>query len=410
MSADAETVLHPKLDTQSQGWMRKTRREIHAHPELSFQETETAALVVRTLEEVGGYEIQTGVATTGVVARRVFGKGGRHIALRADMDALPLQEDSEAEYVSQVPGVAHACGHDGHVAILLTVARIMGGEGGGEGLDGELTLIFQPAEEKGGGARVMLEEEAAGNAVVVGDASAVYGAHIWTYMDVGTIGVADGPVMAYSDKFDVSVEGTGGHGATPHCGVDPIVVAGHLITALQSVVSRSVDPLEPAVLTIGFINGGTIHNVIARSVAMGGTVRCYSQAVQETVIQRMQEVVDGVGATYGATITLDYKKGYPATINAQGPTQVVAESASAVVGRPAVIPPYRTLCGEDFGYFSHQSGRDTSFFFVGGAPPESGPPGSVAHHTPSFDFDEAALDIGASIFLHIIDRELKTKQ
>ncbi|KNC56062.1 amidohydrolase [Thecamonas trahens ATCC 50062] len=336
------------------------RRDLHAHPELAFEETATAARVVDELAAHPAVSIESGVAGTGVVARITLGSGaGCHIALRADMDALPVREASDAPYASQIDGVSHACGHDGHVAILVTVASILAAAADGSvpelaGLDGTVTCIFQPAEEAGGGASCMIEAEAAGTVThgLIADVDSIYGLHLWNYQALGTVGVASGPVMANSDKFDIAVVGSGGHGATPHSAVDAVVVAGSLITALQTVVARSVDPLASAVLSLGFVRGGYAHNVIADRVELGGTVRALDDSVRDTVAARIRSVCNGVASTFGATIDCTYTHGYPATVNAPEPTKLVAAAAKDVVGSAGVTDPYRTLCGEDFAYFT----------------------------------------------------------
>lgn len=389
----------PQSVTSEKAFMVDIRRDLHAFPELSFAEHRTAASLAALLRGIPGVsEVTEGVGRTGVTALiRGGGGAGPCVLLRADMDALPLTETGDCPFISQNVGVHHACGHDGHCAALAGAARILGARS--RGMRGVIKLCFQPAEEGYGGARFMI-----GDGVLEASPSSprvdfVFGAHLWTYMPLGTVGARAGAMMAGSDKFTLQVIGKGGHAAAPQSTVDAIVTASHLVTALQTVVSRSVDPLEPAVLSCCIIKGGSGYNVICDKVELNGTVRAFSEATQQIVQTRMGEICKGVGATFGADVTLDYTRGYPPTINSH-PTQLaqVRAAARAIVGdEPGAVREDTITCGaEDFSYFLHE--RPGAFFFVGAA--IEGQP-LRPHHRSDFDFDERALDVTAAIWVRL---------
>ena len=350
-------------------YMVSLRREFHAHPELSFQEHRTAARVAAALRALPGVTgVVEGVGRTGVVAQIVGALGaGPCLALRADMDALPLQETGDCPFISQAPSVMHACGHDGHMAALLGAAAVLGAARAR--LRGSVKLLFQPAEEGFGGAREMIKDGVLEASERLGPrVDEVFGAHLWTYQALGTVGARKGAMMAGSDKFTVTVKGKGGHGAAPQSTVDAVVVASSLVMALQTVVSRSVDPLEPAVLTCGTINGGFGYNIIADEVVIGGTTRCFAPAVQETIKARMACLCAGMGASFGAEVALNYQHGYPPTVNSDAVClEALYEAAQGVVGRERVLTDVVTCGAEDFSYFLNE--RPGVFFFVGAALP-----------------------------------------
>ena len=354
------------------------RRHFHAHPELSFQETATAARVAAELRGTPGVtDIVEGVGRTGVVALIVGGAGaGPCVALRADMDALPVLESGDCPFISQNPGVMHACGHDGHMAALLGAARVLGAERAS--LRGTVKLIFQPAEEGFGGAREMIADGVLEGGRGLGPrVDAIFGAHLWTYEPLGVVGARKGAMMAGSDKFEIVVHGKGGHGAAPQSTVDAVVVAASVVSALQTVVSRSVDPLEPAVLTCGTIKGGFGYNIIADEVVVGGTTRCFSPAVQSVIKERMRCICEGVGGAFGASCELKYSHGYPPTVNEDDACLAFTrEAAAAVVGGARVKTDVITCGAEDFSYFLQQ--RPGTFFFVG-----AGLPGELRPHHKS---------------------------
>ena len=384
--------LRPEIETLRDSIIA-TRRDIHKHPELAFQEERTGRLVAERLRNLG-YRVQDGVARTGVVADLVGSAPGPTIALRADMDALPIQETSDVEYKSVHAGVMHACGHDGHTAILLGAAEALR-ERAGE-LRGNLRLLFQPAEEGYGGAKVMIDEGA------LEGVDEVYGLHLWNYQPFGEIGVQAGPVMGASDEFNIHVHGVGGHGAAPQGTVDAIVIAAHLVTALQAIVSRNANPLDSAVVTVGQIQSGDNFNIIPHHAHLRGTARSYRPETRDLIERRMREICSGIAATFGARIECDYVRGYPATINDSAATARLEAAARRVLPE-GVTPPYLSLGAEDFSYFARE--KPGCFFFVGSAPHDREPL-SVPHHCSHFDIDERALLVGASVFVQLIEDRL----
>ena len=368
------------------------RRDFHQYPELSFQEYRTAETISKHLESFG-IEHRTEVGKTGVVGEIVFGDGPT-IALRADMDALPIQEVGDLEYKSKNEGVMHACGHDGHMAILLGAANALSKNK--KLKKGKVRFIFQPAEEGAGGARYMIKDGC------LDQVDEIYGLHLWNYQPVGEIGVKNGPIMAAADMFDIIIKGKGGHGATPQGTVDAIVVASNLITMLQTIVSRNTNPLDNTVVTIGEINGGQNFNVIADEVRLTGTTRAYTENNRNMIKKRMQDIIDGVSKSFGAEIVLKYKEGYPPTVNHEDPTKLVLEASSMVVGKGAGYP-YLSMGGEDFSYYLQKV--PGCFFFVGSAPDKNNIL-STPHHCSHFDIDERSLLIGASVYVNLIDNIL----
>eukprot|EP00047_Mylnosiga_fluctuans_P019761 m.85794 g.85794 ORF g.85794 m.85794 type:complete len:398 (+) comp8254_c0_seq1:87-1280(+) len=373
----------------------ENRRYFHAHPELSFQEVQTAAHVAALLRGYGITEIFEQIGKTGVVALIRGGAPGPCVALRADMDALPIQETADIPYRSQNANAMHACGHDGHMAGLLAAAKILHEQRAQ--IAGIVKLVFQPAEEGLGGAPAMiadgvLEEGPCGPRV-----DAIYGLHLWSYDALGDILCSAGPVMAASDRFDIDVYGKGGHGAAPQGTVDAIVEAASVVTSLHTIVSRNVDPLENGVLTVGMINGGCNYNIICDHVRITGTCRSFKPDVQETIKACMHDVCCGVAAAHGGRIELAYKYGYPPTVNAYPECVEIVNSASArIVGVANCGKPQKTMGAEDFSYFLQA--RPGCFFFVGAALPGDPRP----HHKSVFDFDEDAILLGASVFVQII--------
>jgi amidohydrolase len=339
-----------------------------------------------------GYQVQTGVAHTGVIGLLKGRHPGPVVMLRCDMDALPIAEENAAAYASQNPGVMHACGHDAHVAIGLGVATLMA-----QRLDemaGTLKLIFQPGEEGMDGARVMIEQGALENP----RPDVFLAAHVWSDMPVGTVSVSSGAVMAAAHKWTCTVRGQGGHGAMPHQTVDPIVATAHVVTALQTIVSRNVSPLETAVVTVGTLHGGDAFNVIPAQVNMSGTIRTYDPQVGETVVRRVRQVVEGVAAACGATAELDVIPLTPAVINDAGVAEVVRVAAEAVLGPENVSSGIRTMGSEDAAFFLQAV--PGCYFFVGAANPERGV--GAPHHNPRFDVDEDVLPIGVAVLTHAL--------
>ena len=365
------------------------RRDFHQYPELGFEEHRTSSIISETLISFG-MSPKTGVGKTGVTADLNFGEGPT-IALRADMDALPMQETSGLSFSSKHDGVMHACGHDGHMAMLLGAAKILSQMD--KELTGTIRFIFQPAEEGEGGARYMIEDGC------LEGVDEIYGIHVWNYQPVGEVGTKEGPILAAADLFDIIIKGVGGHGATPQGTVDAVIVAAHLIQALQTIVSRNTNPLESTVITIGEINGGHNFNIIADKVRLAGTTRAYTKENRSMIQRRMQEIIDGIAKSFGAEITFNYTDGYPPTINHAGPVKKVLQAAGKVVG-PGAGEPYLSMGGEDFSYYLQKV--PGCFFFVGSAP-DGQRQFSTPHHCSHFNMDESALSVGTSVYLHLVE-------
>jgi amidohydrolase len=368
------------------------RRELHAHPELAFQERRTAARVAEVLS-ASGLEVRTGVGRTGVVAS-LPGARGRTVLLRADMDALPIVERSDAPYVSRNEGVMHACGHDGHVAMAATAARLLARR---SERAGTLRFLFQPAEEGEGGAQAVIADGALDGADVV------LGLHLWNELPVGTLGVKAGPLMAAVDRLRIVVHGRGGHGAIPHRAADPIVAAAHVVTALQTVVSREVAPVEPAVVTIGAIRGGEAFNVIPDDVTLLGTIRTFDPALRRSMPERVSRIARGVAEGLGCRAEVAVEAGNPAVHNDARVAELARRVAVRVVGEERVVSPTPTMGGEDMAlYFERVPG---CFVFVGSANAERGL--DRPHHSPTFDFDEDALLVGCEFLVQAAEEALR---
>ena len=368
------------------------RRYFHENPELSFKEFNTAKKITSELKSMG-FKPKTKVGITGVTADLKFGEGPV-IGFRADMDALPMQETSGLPFASKNDGVMHACGHDGHVAMLLATAKIMSQKSNQH--RGTIRFIFQPAEEGHGGARYMIKDGC------LDSIDEIYGIHLWNYQPFGEVGVKSGAVMASADMFDIKIKGVGGHGAAPQGTVDAVIVASHLIQALQTIVSRNTNPLDSTVVTVGKINGGNNFNIIADEVNLSGTTRAYSEENRVLIKTRMKEIIRGIANMYNTEIELDYKDGYPPTINHINQSETVLEAAKIVVGDKAGSP-YLSMGGEDFSYYLQKV--PGCFFFVGSAPDKQ-KLFETPHHCSHFDMDERALLVGPSIYLNIIDKIL----
>ena len=371
------------------------RRDFHQYPELGFDEHRTSKIIGEALKEMG-LAPKMNVGKTGVTADLTFGEGPT-IALRADMDALPMQEASGLDFSSKHDGVMHACGHDGHMAMLLGAAKVL--TQNGDSFNGTVRFIFQPAEEGAGGARYMIEDGC------LDGVDEIYGIHVWNYQPVGEVGITDGPVLAAADMFEINIKGIGGHGAAPQGTVDAVVVASHLVQALQTIVSRNTNPLESTVVTIGTINGGHNFNIIADEVTLSGTARAYTEENRNLIKTRMAEIIDGVAKTFGAEISFDYEDGYPPTINHTDPVNKVLKAAERVVGEKAGMP-YLSMGGEDFSYYLQKI--PGCFFFVGSAPNDQ-KLFETPHHCSHFTMDERALLVGPSIYLNLVDDLLGIK-
>ncbi len=365
------------------------RRDFHKHPELSFQEYRTSKIVAKLLKKYG-LEVYEKVGKTGVVGILKGSKKGKTIALRADMDALPIQETSDLEYKSINDGVMHACGHDGHTAILLGAAKILSKMK--NLISGNVKFIFQPAEEGLGGARFMIKDGALDNV------DEIYGLHLWNYQSFGTVGIQSGPIMAAADKFKIVIQGKGGHGATPQGTIDAVIVASQIIQIFQTIISRNSNPLDSTVITIGQINGGYNFNVIADKVTLKGTTRAYTEKNRLLIKNRMIEILKGLEKAFDAKIKLDYEDGYPPVINHEKQTESLKNSAKKIIPT-GVQKPYLSMGGEDFSYFIQKV--PGCFFFLGSNPNKNKI--NTPHHCSHFDINEKSLLVGTSIFVQLIE-------
>ena len=360
------------------------RRDLHRHPELGFAEVRTASIIARHLSELG-LEVQTGIGKTGVVGLLEGRQPGPVVMLRFDMDALPITEENATDYVSLTPGVMHACGHDGHVAIGLGVATLLARHR--NELSGSVKFVFQPAEEGMGGAMEMIKD----GALQGPRPDVALGLHIFNQLPLGQVAAGEGPVMAAAERFHCIVTGRGGHGATPHQTVDTVVVAAQIVTALQTVVSRNVDPAEPVVVSVGSLHSGSAFNIIAEQAELWGTIRTFDEATRQTVLRRVREVVEGTAHTLGASVQLEIEELTLAVVNDVAASARVREAAVRVVGAGNVGAQQRWMASEDMSCFLREVGG--CFFFLGGARHLS----EFPHHNPRFDFDEAVLPQGVAI-------------
>lgn len=375
------------------------RRDFHAHPELGFHEVRTAGIVARELTALG-LEMHTGVAGTGVVAFIEGATSGPTILVRADMDALPITEETGAEYASRNTGVMHACGHDGHTAILLTVARMLHAHR--HELAGTVKLIFQPAEEGMGGAEKMIESGILDSPKV----DLALGLHLWNEKPVGWYGIANGPAMAGAEIFNIKVIGKGGHGAAPHLSADPVLAAAQIVCALQGIVSRNVAPLQTAVVSVCTIHGGEAFNVIPPAVELTGTIRTFEPEVRARVLQRFDEVVHGVAESMECQVEIDLQRLTPTTVN-QTKTSGLIQGVARQLFPEGIIDSanFVTMGSEDFAFILEKV--PGCFFFIGSANPEKGL--DSGHHHPKFDFDEVVLPRAAALMSEAVFTLLSNK-
>lgn len=366
------------------------RRQLHRYPELAFQEYRTARLINDTLL-ANGLITRTGIAATGVVGLLTGnGRDSRTIAIRADMDALPIQEQTSLPFASAIPNVMHACGHDGHVAIALGAALVL--KQIQHHLPGNVKFIFQPAEEGPGGAKPMIEQGVLQDPAV----SAIFGFHLTNSLPVGTIGVCYNEACASTNELKLTILGEGGHGAHPHHSVDTIVVAAEIILALQSIASRQVNPLQPFVLTIGTIEGGYTNNAIADQVKLWGTVRTLSSTLRATIPEKIERLVAGITAAHQASYRFEYNEGYPPLLNNQALTALVAHSAATIVGGGNVVEMEPSMGGDDFAYFALK--LPACYFRIGSGSADCTFPG----HHPQFNFAEAAISYGVKTLVQAV--------
>jgi amidohydrolase len=367
------------------------RRTLHQWPELGFQEQRTSQLIAEQLTALG-IEVKTGLARTGVLGVLRGAEPGRAVLLRADIDGLPIEESSGAPYASQNRGVMHACGHDGHTAILLTVAKLLVQRR--QQFSGTVKFAFQPAEElPPGGAKGMIEEGVLERPKV----DAVFGLHLWNGLSVGKIGVDAGPIMASVDRFDIVIKGVGSHGAYPHTGVDPIVIGSHVVAALQTAVSRELPPLAPVVVTVGKFQSGSAFNVIPSQAELSGTVRTVDARIRQEMPARLERIIRGVTTAMRAEYTFNYEFGYPVTVNDPNKTKFARQVAVGIVGNANVVAVGMTMGAEDMSYFLEAV--PGCYLRLGSGNPEKGL--IQPHHSALFNFDESALPIGVELLSQI---------
>ena len=377
------------LSAEQRSALVELRRDFHRYPEIAHQEHRTAGVIAERLRRLGLDDVRTGVGRTGVVGVLRGGRPGKTVLLRADIDGLPLTETDRGQpYRSENVGVHHACGHDGHTAILLTVAELLVARR--SNLRGTVSFVFQPAEERVGGAEGMIQDGA-----LEPRPDACFGLHLWNELAVGKVDVRGGPIYASADAFHVTLSSPGGHAAMPHQVPDPLVAAAHLVIALQTLVSRDTPPMEPSVLTIGSIHGGTAPNIIPAQVDLQGTLRAFEPAVRDKLLGRLRYLVDSVPALYGVQSRLQMTDSCPACINDGPLAELVRRAAIGVVGIDNVSSTQRTTGADDMSLFLNAV--PGCYFFVGGANRERDL--ASPHHSPTFDFDEAALEVGVKTLL-----------
>ncbi len=362
------------------------RRDFHRHPELGFKETRTAGIVADHLRGLG-LEVRTGVAETGVVALLAGGRPGKTVAIRADMDALPITEAQDRPHASLTPGVMHACGHDGHVAAALMAAEVLAA--GKDELEGSVKFLFQPAEELAQGAERMIREGVMKDPAV----DAVIGVHLWNTGPVGTVSLREGPLWASADKLEIVIKGRGGHGAVPHQTIDPIPAAAQVVMALQHLISTENPAFQPAVLTIGSFHAGTAWNVIPDTVHLQGTLRAFDMAQRDSLVERAEDIVRGICVAMRTDYEFEASFLAPPVVNNADMTELVRKVALGIVGPDKVVVAEQSAMGDDQAYF--QAEVPGCYILVGSGNPERGL--DRPHHHPGFDFDEAALPIAVEM-------------
>ena len=377
------------LQNEMQTW----RRDIHAHPEIAFEEHRTAELVAEKLKSFG-IEVETGIAGTGVVGTLKRGTGNRSIGLRADLDALLINEANEFEHKSKNPGKMHACGHDGHTVMLLGAAKYLSEQGN---FDGTVNFIFQPAEENEGGGKAMIDDGLFDKYPV----ESVYGMHNIPGMPVASFAIKPGPIMAAFDVFNVKIIGKGGHAAMPQTTIDPIIIGTKIIDAYQSIVSRSIDPQEPAVLSVTQFHAGDAYNVIPNDIEIKGCTRCFSPKVQKQLGEQMHQITKSICEAYGASYEFEFEHRYPATINSAEEADIAGKVAQQVVGKDRVnLSPTPGMGSEDFAYMLQE--KPGSYIWIGNGDGE----GSCMVHNPGYDFNDEILPIGATYWVKMAEEIL----
>ena len=383
--------------------MATLRRDIHAHPELCFKEVRTAEVVAQKLTE-WGIPIHRGLGTTGVVGSVKNGTSNRAIGLRADMDALPMQEFNTFPHASQHPGKMHACGHDGHTAMLLAAAQHLAQH---RNFDGTVYLIFQPAEEGGGGAREMIKEGLFEQFPM----DAVFGMHNWPGGQVGQFAASAGPVMASSNDFCITIKGKGGHAAMPHNALDPVPVACQMVLAFQTIISRNTRPIDAGVVSVTMVHAGEANNVIPDSVALRGTVRAFTVEVLDRIEQRMRQIAEHTCAAFEATCEFEFVRNYPPTINSAKEAELARRIMASIVGEDQVLVQEPTMGAEDFSFMLQAKPGCYSFIFNGdGAHREMGHGGGPCLlHNPSYDFNDDLIPLGATYWVRLAEEWLKVQ-
>jgi amidohydrolase len=368
------------------------RRDFHRHLEIAYKEKRTSSVIRQFLESL---DIPVSAcAKTGLRGVLEGIPGGKTVALRADIDALPLKEEGDREYISKNPEAAHACGHDGHMAILMGVAELLAQKK--DQFKGKVIFLFQPSEERiPGGAKRMIDEGA------LEGVDAVFGLHLWQPLPTGSVGIVKGAMMAQPDAFTITVKGKGGHGSMPHMTVDPILVASHLVVNIQSIVSRNVDPLKPVVVSFGTVKGGTIYNIIPSEVSLTGTVRTFDSSIQSLAKERLKKIIQETCQAFGATAEFQYEKGYPPLVNHEDMVDFVIQVARKTLGEDRIQPIEPVMGGEDFAYFLQKVPGAFLFFGMGDGM-------EFPHHHPAFDLDEKSLPQGALLMASLALEYLAT--
>ncbi len=373
--------------------IKKVRQDLHEQPELQYDVHNTAARVVEELKSYGIQDIATGIGQTGVVAviEGQTNQSGKTIGLRADMDALPLQEETGKAYASKVPGKMHACGHDGHTAMLLAAAKYLQET---QNFDGKVALIFQPAEEGGGGARAMVEDGLMDRWSI----DEVYGMHNWPGLELGSFSMRSGPIMASADRITIDIEGKGCHAAKPHQGIDTVLVMAAIVQAVQSLVSRNTDPQKSLVVSLCHVKAGFTDNVVPQTGFIEGTVRALDPSIRDMAEDRLKQVIESTAMAYGATATLNYNRDYPVTVNHPAQTDKAAAIAKSISGAEMVNDDMVPSMGsEDFSFMLEE--RPGAFVFVGNGH-------SAALHHPEYDFNDDLIPVGASYWIKLIETSL----
>lgn len=399
LQAVPPSIVLPELLAQSDA-MRVLRRDIHAHPELCFQEERTSEMIARTLA-AWGIEVHRGLGKTGVVGVIQGRPGPRSIGLRADIDALPMTEHNQFAHASRYAGRMHACGHDGHTAMLLSAAQHLAAT---RDFDGKVILVFQPAEEGGGGAREMIQDGLFERFPM----DAIFGMHNWPGMPAGTFAIKDGPCFASSNEFHITIRGKGCHGAMPHLGIDPVPVACQLVLAFQTILTRNLRPIETGVISVTMIQAGEATNVVPESVTLQGTVRTFTDETLDLIEERMRELSHQLSAAFGATAEFEFQRNYPPTINHSTETAFARQVMTEVVGPERVELFEATMGAEDFSFFlQHKPG---AYFVIGngdGTHREGGHGlGPCTLHNPSYDFNDELIPLGGTLWVKLAQRWL----